>query len=995
MPRQAREQVSAGPDVGAIGGKPDALDVSASPASSPHVGHVFDPLADLAQGLASIQPGLNDFAQGFAARQGKVDQEAKRQAAVQGKADAFTAEATDPVSALKSPESQPANVLPAYKNTYVDAYADTVGLGHASRVATAIHEDYLKMRDTPEAFGQGGMEGWLAKRVQSEFAGINDPRMLAAGGHIVTAMARDLRTDWASKTQKLAEDTAKQNFRDITDTMLNADQSPEAMQSAIHDILLPTARKLGIQSTPEAMDAIVEHMRVASQKAGGKPEMFDVLMQRGPDGITPALQGKGMEEKVTAYKAEAQRMRDSQLEDTTQQAKFSQLSKLDAMTQSGQEFNVEKDIKPYIGKGNLFSAEEAMSLINKNRTEVTKQREGVQAMKLIADGNGYLITDDAAKKVALAKLTEPVMQMMRSSPNDETIASAMSLLVGIHSKTPELSPQLRDAIQQSVRTVPQKDQPAPPLFTALAKAYTVLNQRAPHLAAQYFAGDARDVFDSYTHAVQMENASPDVAYQKAFSAITPEAKRLAEERMHDPAFKKSIDDAMHNEFVHGTDWLKAKLPNFWGLNTTAVGNAASEPYVVEFARREADRLARTNPQLAPDEIVKRASDSTSQNFVWDPNLSRIMQVPTGRISPDDQKKFQNWTSGLQEELRGKYGKDVQTFVSYDGNNAFTVRTLDPQTQRSVSMQDIDNLYAKKFVMSDDENARFTALRQSVAAGTYTPSANDADLLAKAKVVGALPKDEAMKIDQLGNAATQRSLGGRLSALLDKQAGVNTANTTAYDRASTLPTMKPQLGDKNDVAQRFMDQGNLSGALTAMGEGVALTAYDDPARGTGRNIGLGYNMDQNAKSIEADFRSAGIDAALIPDIKDGKRSITVDQAMRLYATVQPRYEGIAKAALEKDHAGEWDNLPSHQKAVLTDMAYQLGSRVNSFPQALAAFANGDQKAMESEIKTYYNDGVNGMKLAEGRFNLRKMMLSSPVTFGSLLNMNRKTFLSSSK
>jgi GH24 family phage-related lysozyme (muramidase) len=988
MPRPSRDQLSPGQDVGAIGGRPVGLDVTAAPASG-HVARPYDPLEDLARGLSSLQPGLDAFANGLATQQLQRDKLAEKDSAVQGKADAYTALAKDPMAALKTPESLPGNVPPAYKRTYVEAYADTVGLGHASRVATAIHEDYLKLRDTPEQFGDGGMEGWLKKRTQSEFAGITDPRMLAAGGHIVEAMARDLRTDYAARTQKLADDTARQNFRDVTATMINPDQSQDAMYAAIHDILLPTARGLGIQSTPEAMDAIVEHMRASSTAAGGRPEMFDVLSRTSPEGITPALQGKGMEEKVQQYRAEALRQRDSQLEDTTQQRKFELLSHLSDVTRSGQAFDIEKDIKPYIG--NLFSADEAMSKVDENRKEVEKQRQGVEAVKLITAGQGYLITDEASKKAALTTLTKPVLDLMRSNPTDEkTIASAMSLLVGIHTKTPELSPVMKDAIAQAIQSVPAKDQAPSPMFQALAKGYQVLQQTAPHLAARYFDGDARNVFDTYTHATVEEKADPKVAYAKAFESVTPEAKKLAGERMADPAFKKALGDSLHNQFVHGMDWIKAKLPNLWGLNSTAVGNESSEPYVVEFAKQEAERLARSNPQLSPDEIVQRSGESAAQNFVWDPNLKRIMQVPTGRVDPDSQKRFQNWTAQVTQDLQTRFGKDVKTFVSYDGNDAFTVRTLDPQTQQHVSMQDIDNLYAKKYVMSDQENSRFTAIRQGLKAGTYTPTPDDASLLSKAKVVGALPANEQQQLDTLQHEAVRNSLGGKLSTFLDSQ-GATTTDLTTYDRAGALK-VKPQLADKNDVAQRFMGQGNLSGALTAMGEGVALTAYDDPARGTGRNIGLGYNMDQNTHSLEADFRGAGIPVEDIAAIKDGKKSITIDQAMRLYSTVQSRYEGIAKSALEKDHAGEWDKLPSHQKAVLTDMAYQLGSRVDSFPKALAAFANGDQKAMNDEIKTYYNDG-KGLVLAEGRTNLRKMMLSSPIAFRQFLGMNQKTFLSS--
>jgi GH24 family phage-related lysozyme (muramidase) len=193
---------------------------------------------------------------------------------------------------------------------------------------------------------------------------------------------------------------------------------------------------------------------------------------------------------------------------------------------------------------------------------------------------------------------------------------------------------------------------------------------------------------------------------------------------------------------------------------------------------------------------------------------------------------------------------------------------------------------------------------------------------------------------------------------------------------------PMLDNKRDVSNLFLKDGNQNAALTALGEGVALRAYKDPARGM--NIGIGYNMDANAATLAEDFRRAGIPAEHIEEIKAGTKSISREQAMRLYTAVQPRYEAIAQRGVEKLYPGEWAKLPANQRAVLTDVAYQVGS-IDKFTTAIDAFLQNDMVTGGEHLVVKYKDRNTGdYKTDYGRHNLRLAMLQSPSSFTNTLS-----------
>ncbi|NQF32481.1 hypothetical protein, partial [Escherichia coli] len=113
---------------------------------------------------------------------------------------------------------------------------------------------------------------------------------------------------------------------------------------------------------------------------------------------------------------------------------------------------------------------------------------------------------------------------------------------------------------------------------------------------------------------------------------------------------------------------------------------------------------------------------------------------------------------------------------------------------------------------------------------------------------------------------------------------------------------------------------LSASLITMGEAVMLTAYDDPARGAGKNIGMGYNLSANKDNATADLARAGVPKERVQDVIEGRASLTQKQAERLLLVALPRYEKSVKDTAEGTSPGLWERMSSTQKAVMVDVAW---------------------------------------------------------------------------
>ena len=177
--------------------------------------------------------------------------------------------------------------------------------------------------------------------------------------------------------------------------------------------------------------------------------------------------------------------------------------------------------------------------------------------------------------------------------------------------------------------------------------------------------------------------------------------------------------------------------------------------------------------------------------------------------------------------------------------------------------------------------------------------------------------------------------------------------------------------------------SLAASLITMGEGVITHAYDDPAQGAGRNIGTGYNLKANAENASSDLRRAGVPAGSVQGVLDGTLQMTSDQVSRLTQLSIQKYETIAKDTAEKSAPGLWAKMTAPQKAVMMDVAYQVGS-VDKFRNAWKALASGDTAAFEANVATTYVNKSGERVTDKRRTSLRASMLAGSSTWDATVN-----------
>jgi GH24 family phage-related lysozyme (muramidase) len=180
---------------------------------------------------------------------------------------------------------------------------------------------------------------------------------------------------------------------------------------------------------------------------------------------------------------------------------------------------------------------------------------------------------------------------------------------------------------------------------------------------------------------------------------------------------------------------------------------------------------------------------------------------------------------------------------------------------------------------------------------------------------------------------------------------------------------------------------LAGSLIAMREGVSLTAYPDPNPDAGMNIGAGYNLKANAATANQDLKRAGVPEDRIEDVKTGRASLTPDQAKRLIEVATPRYESLARKSADDTAPGLWNRMTTQQRAVMVDIAYQVGDPAQ-FKKAWAALAAGKTQEFSDETRVFYKNR-DGQVVEDNRAReLRASMLAGVADWNARVSLAAK-------
>jgi GH24 family phage-related lysozyme (muramidase) len=101
-----------------------------------------------------------------------------------------------------------------------------------------------------------------------------------------------------------------------------------------------------------------------------------------------------------------------------------------------------------------------------------------------------------------------------------------------------------------------------------------------------------------------------------------------------------------------------------------------------------------------------------------------------------------------------------------------------------------------------------------------------------------------------------------------------------------------------------------------------------------HIGWGFNLtDPIVKS------------AIPDDVKNGSRELTKSEAMPIFEKLYSRAEQTAR-----DYVGDkFDKLPDAVKGIVTDMSYNMGSKIKGFKDMKQAILTGDSQGIAYAMK----------------------------------------------
>ncbi|MGU7843668.1 hypothetical protein ACV22V_29870 [Burkholderia sp. AW33-5] len=332
-----------------------------------------------------------------------------------------------------------------------------------------------------------------------------------------------------------------------------------------------------------------------------------------------------------------------------------------------------------------------------------------------------------------------------------------------------------------------------------------------------------------------------------------------------------------------------------------------------------------------------------------------------------------------EKARAKYGEEVSPGLVYSKNGQYQLTAfINGNPVHGLGYVTFDQIMqetADTKLLTKDERAAMSGLHQKLVSKTATTQdlIDNAEVLAKAYNLNQINDTMRGQIDKVREGAFNGALGNVFSApnMPVTFAGLSGSRLTGQGSKIQVSQAKNFLTSAN-LTEPISSTG-LAASLTAMGEGLVLKATPDPNPKAGNNIGYGYNLNANAETIEEDFRRSGIPHKSIDGIKNGSVQITPEQAARLLEVSLPRYEARAKQAVEVASPGLWRRISAGQRAVFTDVAYQVGD-VGQFHKAIGALARKDIAGFNDALKVTYLDKDGNRREDIRRNNLRSLMIN---------------------
>ena len=944
-------------------------------------------LQGLLQGLSAFNPALAAFHQAAQAEQelqSRTDAQGRQEASVIGAAEAEKA-SVDSLSG--APVVVPDNIPPAYGQAFRESFLKGVGQRQGLlNKQEAIDEFTANQRDP--AFMAGVESGqWGSEKLAKAVGGITDPAQVAiVGGHM-----REMNTEIAgllrSKLHAKREAAVQANVAALTSGTFTANMTPEQMAAAV-PAYMGWMTSQGVTDA-EAGRGLFNHLNAMSVRGGGMPGVLDVLESKQENGTSLLDRFPDLLPAFTSARHQASQQADKAVEDA---AMGSRALRLRDFTKAAEDGSLtDEQVFHNTGPGHVFtSAEQGASLLARRDAARAEKAAAVQLDSTYDNGTLGGVEPKMQSAVLEKRLGGAVTALFESKeggpqpqPTEAITLRAGVLAIGLaqaHSASGATVPLagLKRYIETTVTNLPSAGGP-PPAFIASVELYKALSAY-PQYRSMYFDEKASNLMADYIEATQDGKSDPKAAYIGAFEARDPKRVQAAEHRLADPDFKTKLKD-IAIKAVEGS----SIFPTWIGGN----GRPSNTEYVEREASWALGSYYRRNPTATDAQAKEYATGWIAGHTVLDTTSQAVVMVPQGMGGPQTQRVISEYSASLVK----RHGLDqlgdgwqVQyiptgTAGEYQATawNGMQHKMLGP-----VSLQDLFQKDAESKVLSAAERAQIGAYFKPGAAGGAkggTYAANPAaplppELFAKAQALRVISPQQVAAYQ----GAMREAYMGRLNSVPQVAMGDPAAGLAQPPARGTAIVSNQQTAE---AAMRMLTSPMYSAgsqhmalaasAITA-GEGVALRAYDDPARGAGKNIGTGYNLTANAAHLAADLRAAGItDPKVVEAVKAGTAELTPQQNDRLLLAALPRYEKQVQEVAESSAPGLWNRMAPQQKAVMLDIAWQTGDPAK-FKKAWAALAANDAAGFAAETKVFYTNKAGERVEDTRRGGLRASMLA---------------------
>lgn len=920
----------------------------------------------LIRGLAALNPALAGLSaaraqqdQSFAAEQRRGDQRegAAFAQSVQNPSEALTG------GPIQAPAALPSAVSDEFRGAMYEQLAARAGI----ETKAAAAAEYDQHKDSPDFNPQR----WLQEKRQAALAGVTDPTAATIIGKHFTEFEAYVEADNRQRRMQRADDVRASMVTQLAADTFTADKSPDQISEAFPGFLAE-ARRAGY-SAKDGAQFLFTQVVAASNRVGGSPELFDVFDRKDAEGLTLQARNPQLGPLVEQARGHAKTLRDRALTEAAEEGNTKALIDLNRDLREQPEAVTQDRILQMMGPfGAIKSPERAAALFDAAQEALQKKQAAESVASTFDTGTMFWLDPQQQGKVLDLRLGTTVKRMVQAvQEGDEAgITQAAAVLMQAHSSARATVPveSVARLTKTLVANLPSREGPTPG-FLAGAALYRALSAN-PQYRTLYFSEEVGKVLEGF-NAETSNGTDAKAAYEMAYRSTSPEAKAAAEAYAKSPEFTKKLAGDV-KKYVEGSSWV----PQWIGGNGRPESNGMLQVSVANEVRAYRTR----NPHATDAETDAYVEQWTQRNFVLDTTTGTAIKVPPTLSGPATQEALSAYTKKLAQAYRTADRNDAEwkpMLIPQGTEGAYAVTLWNGSASHSVgtvSLQQLLETERARKVFSHEELASIGRAKRAIAEGQAL-HVLPPELLSKAEGLGVFKPAE---LKAYKDAARTQFLE-RMRSVPSISFGAPSADGVQFMPGKPVK-VDAQLTSRvalDFAASPMFSAGTqhqgLAASLITMGEGVVLAAYDDPAEGAGRNIGTGYNLKANAKNAPADLRQAGVPPERIADVLDGRAQLTVDQSKRLTQVAMVRYEKQAREAAEGTGAGLWARMTPEQKAVMIDVAWQVGSP-ERFTKAWAAVAANDAEALARETRVFYTDRSGERREDKRRNSLRASMLA---------------------